>query len=345
MKAGTVGAGYLQFNRNKRAMTLDTTTEEGRSIAAKLIASADVVVANMPDKVMRANGLDYESLKAIKPDIILASATAYGRGGPYSERVGFDGIGQVMSGAVFRTGAPDRPYRTAVPYIDHSSALLLAIGVMMALYHRQATGEGQEVEGALLPVALSIANALIIEETMAGRSRERIGNAGQAIAPCDLFHLEDGWILVQVTGKAMFRRWCGLVGEEGWAEDPRFASDELRAAEGEQLNAKMQQWCDGKAIAEACAALDEARIPASPMLSPKQAAEDEHVRAMGFFRDVDYPGLPRPAPVIETPFRLSTTPGTIRSRPPELGEHTDALLGELGYSADDIAGFRERGIV
>jgi crotonobetainyl-CoA:carnitine CoA-transferase CaiB-like acyl-CoA transferase len=342
---GGVGAGYLQFNRNKRAMALDTTTDEGKQIAAKLIATADVVVANMPDQAMRANGLDYQSLKAIKPDIILASATAYGRGGPYSNRVGFDGIGQVMSGAVFRTGAPDQPYRTSVPYIDHSSAMMLTIGVMMALYHRQATGEGQEVEGALLPVALSIANALIIEETMAGRSRERIGNAGMAIAPCDLFHMTDGWILVQVTGQPMFRRWCRLVGEEGWIEDSRFASDDLRADQGDLLNAKMQEWCEGRTIADACAALDEARIPASPMLSPKEAAEDEHVKAMGFFKEVDYPGLPRPAPVIETPFRLSATPGTIRTRPPELGEHTDALMAELGYSADEITGFRERGII
>lgn len=342
---GGVGAGYLQFNRNKRSMTLDTTTEEGRAIAAKLIASADVVVANMPDKVMRANGLDYASLKAIRPDIILASATAYGRGGPYSDRVGFDGIGQVMSGAVFRTGAPDQPYRTSVPYIDHSTALVLAIGVMMALYHRQATGEGQEVEGALLPVALSIANALIIEETMAGRSRERIGNAGMAIAPCDLFAMTDGWMLVQVTGQPMFERWCRLVGEPGWIGDPRLSSDELRAAQGEMLNAKMQQWCEGKSIAEATAALDEARIPGSPMLSPKQAAEDEHVKAMGFFTGIDYPGLPAPAPVIGTPFRLSATPGTIRLRPPELGEHTGVLLGELGYSPGEVAGFRERGII
>jgi crotonobetainyl-CoA:carnitine CoA-transferase CaiB-like acyl-CoA transferase len=149
------GAGYLSNNRNKRAITLDTTLPEGQEIARRLIATADIVVANMPDEAMKANGLDYASLKAIKPDVILACATAYGRGGPYSERVGFDGIGQVMSGAVYRTGAPEQPYRTAVPYVDYATALSLALGTMAALFHRNATGEGQEVEAALLPRSAS----------------------------------------------------------------------------------------------------------------------------------------------------------------------------------------------
>jgi crotonobetainyl-CoA:carnitine CoA-transferase CaiB-like acyl-CoA transferase len=340
-----VGAGYLQFNRNKRSMTLDTTKPEGRDIARKLIATADVVAANMSEQAMRDNGLDYASLKAVKPDIILASATAYGRGGPYSERVGFDGIGQVMSGAVYRTGAPDQPYRTAVPYVDHASALSLTIGVMMALYHRNATGEGQEVEAALLPIALSISNALVIEEVIAGRSRKRIGNKGMAIGPCDLFLVDDGWILIQVTGQGMFKRWCRLVGEEAWFADPRFANDDLRAVNGDVLNDRMQRWCEGKTVLEAMSALDAARIPGSPMLSPLQAAQDLHVQAMGFFTPLDYPGLPRPAPVIQTPFNLSATPGTIRSRAPTLGEHTDELMAELGYDAAQIAVLRSQAVI
>src|SRR6516165_1178332 len=340
-----VGAGYLQCNRNKRSMTLDTTTSEGREVARRLIATADVVVANMPDQAMRDNGLDYAALKAVRPDIILASATAYGRGGPYSDRVGFDGIGQVMSGAVFRTGAPDQPYRTAVPYVDHASALSLTIGVMMALFHRQATGKGQEVEAALLPNALSMANALIIEETLSGRSRERIGNRGMAIGPCDLFRVDNGWILIQVTGQAMFKRWCRLVGREEWVIDPRFASDDLRAVHGDVLNEQMQSWCNGKTIAETLAALDTARIPGSPMLSPKQAAEDPHVQAMGFLTLLNYPGLPQAAPIIETPFRMSATPGTIRHRAPLLGEHTDELMTDLGFSAAEIADLRTKNVI
>ncbi len=342
---GGIGGGFLQFNRNKRAMTLDTTRPEGQEIARKLIATADIVIANMPDQAMRDNGLDYASLKAVKPDIILASATAYGRGGPYSDRVGFDGVGQVMSGAVARSGLPEQPFRCAVPYVDHTTALMLTIGTTMALMHRNKTGEGQEVEAALLPVALSISNALIIEETMAQKSRQRIGNKGMAIGPSDLFRVGDGWLLIQVTGQAMFKRWCRLVGEEGWFADPRFANDDLRAANGDVLNDKMQAWCADKTIGDAAKLLDAARIPASPMLSPLQAGVDEHVQAMGFFKMMEYPGLPRPAPVIETPFRMSATPGTIRSAAPVLGQHTEELLGELGYDAAAIAGLKARQIV
>jgi crotonobetainyl-CoA:carnitine CoA-transferase CaiB-like acyl-CoA transferase len=339
------GAGFLQCNRNKRSMTLDPGTPEGRDIVRKLVATADVVVANMPDSVMRDWELDYASLKAIKANIILASATAYGRGGPYSDRVGFDGIGQVMSGAVYRTGPPEQPYRTAVPYVDYATAQSLALGVMMALYHRAATGEGQEVEAALLPSALTMSNALLIDQAVLNTNRERIGNKGMSIGPCDLFQTRDGWLLIQVTGQAMFKRWCRMVAEESWFEDPRFADDALRAEYGDILNTRMQDWCEGKTTAEVMAGCDRARIPASPVLSPQQAIDDPHVQAMGYLVPVDYPGLSRAAPVIETPFRMSATPGTIRSRPPLLGEHTDELLGELGYEAGSIAGLRAREVI
>lgn len=340
-----VGAGYLQCNRNKRSMTLDTTMPEGREIAHRLLATTDIVVANMPDQAMRDNGLDYASLKAVKRDIILASATAYGRGGPYSGRVGFDGIGQVMSGAVYRTGLPEQPIKTAVPYADHATALSLTIATMMALFHRNATGEGQEVEAAILPSALMISNPLLIEQALLQTNRGRVGNKGMAIGPADLYRLDDGWILAQVAGQPMFKRWCRMIGEESWFTDPRFADDQLRAENGDVLNDRMQQWCQGKSVAQAMEVLDAARIPASPLLSPQQALDDPHVQAMGYFKLVDYPGLPRPAPVIETPFRMSATPGTIRSRPPLLGEHTDVLLAELGYGADTVASLRERRVI
>lgn len=340
-----VGAGFLQCNRNKRSMTLDPGSPEGQHIVRKLVATADIVVANMPDQVMRDQGLDYDSLKNIKANIILASATAYGRGGPYSDRVGFDGIGQVMSGAVYRTGLPDQPIRTAVPYVDYATALSLTIGTMMALFHRNATGEGQEVEAAILPTALMMSNALLIEQAIQQPNRGRTGNKGMAIGPSDLFRVGDGWILVQVAGQPMFKRWCRLVGEENWFTDPRFVNDELRATNGDVLNEKMQQWCDGKTVAEAMAGFDAARIPASPLLSPQQAIDDPHVQAMQYLKPVDYPDLPKPAPIIETPFRMSATPGAIRHRPPLLGEHTDFLLGELGYSESEIADLRLRGVI
>src|SRR5690349_16655136 len=216
------GGTFLQCNRNKRSLTLDSTTAEGAEITRRLVAGADIVIANMPAAGMRASGLDYDTLKAIRPDIILASATAYGEGGPYSDRIGFDGAGQVMSGATARQGLPDQPIRTVVPYADFGTAMTLAIGTMMALYHRQATGEGQHVEGALLPTALMLSNAFLIERDLLGVDKPRMGNRGTSVAPCDLFECRDGWVLLQIAGPSMFRRWCRLVAREDLVDDPRF---------------------------------------------------------------------------------------------------------------------------
>ena len=342
---GGEGGTFLQCNRNKRSLTLDSTTAEGAEVTRRLVAGADVVVANMPAAGMRASGLDYDSLRAVRPDIILASATAYGEGGPDSGRVGFDGTGQVLSGAVYRQGLPGQPIRTVVPYADFGTALTLAIGVTMALLHRERTGEGQHVEGALLPTALMMSNAFLIERDLLGTEKPRMGNRGTSVAPCDLFRVEDGWVLVQVAGQPMFKRWCRLVGREDLFDDPRFADDDLRWEHGDVLNDLMQDWCTGRTRADALALLDAARVPAAPLHSPQDVLDDAHVAEMGYLRRVDFPGAARPVPIVETPFRMSATPGTVRRRAPLLGEHTDEILDELGYAAGQIADLRAHGIV
>jgi crotonobetainyl-CoA:carnitine CoA-transferase CaiB-like acyl-CoA transferase len=343
--SGGEGGTFLQCNRNKRSLTLDSTTPEGADITRRLVARSDIVVANMPAAGMRASGLDYESLRAVKPDIILASATAYGEGGPYSERIGFDGAGQVMSGAVYRQGLPDLPIRTVVPQADFGTALTLTIGVMMALYHRLQTGQGQHVEGALLPTALMLSNAFLIERELLGVDKPRAGNRGTSVAPCDLYEVTDGWVLLQIAGQPMFKRWCRLMGREDLFDDPRFADDDSRWQHGDVLNDLMQQWCAGKTKAEALALLEAAKLPAAPLNSPQEVLDDPHVQAMGYLKHVPFPGASRPVPLIETPFRLSATPGSIRTRAPLLGEHTDEVLGEIGYDTAEIADLHRNGIV
>ncbi|WP_426573922.1 CaiB/BaiF CoA transferase family protein [Aquihabitans sp. McL0605] len=342
---GGEGGTFLQCNRNKRSLTLDSTTPEGAEITRELVAHTDIVIANMPDRAMRASGLDYETLRAIKPDIILASATAYGEGGPNSDLIGFDGTGQVLSGAVYRQGLPDLPIRTVVPYADFGTAMTMAVGVMMAMYHRQATGQGQHVEAALLPTCLMMSNAMLIERDLLQVDKPRMGNRGASVAPCDLYRVDDGWVLLQIAGQPMFERWCRLVDRLDLFDDPRFADDDLRWEHGDLLNDLTQAWCDGKTKAEVMALLVAAKLPAAPLASPQDVLDDPHVEAMGYLQRVPFPGASRDVPIIETPFRMSATPGTIRRRAPLLGEHTDEVLAEIGYAPDQIAGLRARQIV
>jgi crotonobetainyl-CoA:carnitine CoA-transferase CaiB-like acyl-CoA transferase len=343
---GGEGGTFLQCNRNKRSLTLHSTTAEGAEITRRLVERSDIVIANMPAAGMRASGLDYASLQAIRGDIILASATAFGEGGPYSDRIGFDGAGQVLSGATSRQGLPDQPIRTVVPYTDFGTALTLVIGVMMALYHRDRTGQGQHVEGALLPTALMMSNAFLIERELLGVDKPRMGNRGTSVAPCDLYRCSDGgWVLLQVAGRPMFKRWCRLVGREDLIDDPRFGDDDLRWEHGDLLNDIMAQWCADKTKAEILTLLETAKLPAAPMHSTREVLDDPHVQAMGYLQRVPFPGAPVDVPIIETPFRMSATPGTIRRRAPLLGEHTDEVLGEIGYDGDQIAGLRDRGII
>jgi len=339
------GAMFLVMNRNKRAMTLDPASPEGREIVKKLVATADVVVANLPPEVLRSLSLDLESLRRVKPDIILTTVTAFGAGGPWSAKHGFDGIGQVMAGSAYLTGTPEQPLRAAVPWVDCGTASLAAFGTLAALMARQQTGRGQKVEGALLRTAVAFNNPTLVEQQVVKVDRIATVNRGQTSAPNDIFRAKDGWIVTMAIGEPMFRRWAKLMGEDHWLTDPRFKNDLARGDHGEIISKRMSEWTAERTTAEALAELEAARIPAGPLYSPQQALEDAHIRTAGLLRDTQYPGLARPAPLAPTPVDLSETPGSFRHRAPTLGEHTDEILKELGYSREEIAGLRARKVL
>ncbi len=339
------GSLYLQTNRNKLGMTLDPTAPAGREVVRRLVAAADVVVANLPPAALRGLGLDYASLTAIKADVILTAVSAFGTGGPYEEKIGFDGIGQAMSGAMYLSGAADEPMKAFVPYVDYATALTAAFGTLAALLYRRATGRGQEVQASLLATALTITNAYVVEQALLAPNRVASGNRSQIAAPSDAFATRDGWIIVQVLGASLFRRWAALMGEDHWLVDPRFADDRARGEHGVLVSARMREWCATRTTAEALAALEAARIPAGPVYSPQQALDDPHVRATAMLEPVAYPGTPRPAPISATPVRLSVSPGGIRRRAPRLGEHTDEILARLGYAPSEVAALRAAGVI
>jgi crotonobetainyl-CoA:carnitine CoA-transferase CaiB-like acyl-CoA transferase len=338
------GAMFLQMNRNKRGITLDPKTPGGAGVLRRLAASADVVVANLPSEALRELGLDYDSLRAVNPAIILAATSAFGPDGPYAQRVGFDGIGQAMSGSVYLSGEAV-PTKAFASWVDFTTGLSSAFGVMAALMARTATGRGQEVQTSLFAAALSVMNFPIIEQAMVGADRVRTGNRAQSGAPADVFQTRDGWIAVQVIGDPLFRRWARLIGAPECLEDPRFASDALRSRNGAVLSARMARWCAERTTAEALEALAAARLPGGPILSPADVLADAHVNATGLFRQMAYPGAPTPVPLVLGASTLSETPPRLSRPPPQLGEHTDEVLAQAGFTPADIADLRAAGAV
>ncbi len=339
------GALFMMVGRNKRGMTLAPMKPEGQEIVRALVKTADVVVANLPPPTLKAMGIDHATLKALKPDIIVTTATAFGTTGPYAGRLGFDAVAQAMSGAMHLNGRPDEPMRSVATYVDFGTAVFLALGTLAALMERGKSGRGQAVEGSLLATALTYINTMTIEQGVIAPDRAALGNRSPLAGPGDTFRTRDGWIFVMTVGGALYRRWAELMGEKIWLDDPRFADDQSRGDNGAVLSERMALWCGERTTDEALAQLEAARVPAGPVLTPQQSIDDPQVRAAGLLKDTDYPGLPRPAPIADMPLRLSETPPGIQTRAPTLGEHTDAILEELGYSPEKIAAFRKSGVI
>jgi crotonobetainyl-CoA:carnitine CoA-transferase CaiB-like acyl-CoA transferase len=303
------------------------------------------VVVNLPIETIRQMGVDYETLSGSRPDIILVHVTAFGNRGPYASRVGFDGVGQAMSGMVYLSGLPGQPMKSYASWVDCSTALFSAYGALAAILHRRATGKGQLVETNLLRSALNVSSFVLTEQALTGVDRVAAANRSQSSCPADLVRTQDGWIQVQCVGNSLYKRWARLMGEDHWLTDPRFKDDISRGDNGAVISERMSRWCAEHSTAEALEILGKAKIPAGPVLKPQQTLDDPHIQAMGFFQPTEFPGAPRPAPLAKVPVWLSGTPGSIRRRPPKLGEHTDQILAGLGYSKKAIAGLRERGVV
>lgn len=344
------GALFLQMNRNKRSVTLDPMKPAGRAVLERLVGAADVVIANLPPQTMARMGLDYDSLRAVRDDIILANLSSYGKDGPWATRPGFDSVGQAMCGSIYLTGEPGRPWRAPIAFIDFGTALHAAFGVAMALIERQRSGRGQEVVGALLATAAAFNGYMLTEQSARAPDRGPIGNRAFNSGPTDLFETKDGFIVVHTVGNPLFKRWAGLMGEPEWLEDPRFATDDARGDNGAVLSERMAAWCAERTRDEALDALAAAHIPAGPVLKPQEALDHPQVRALGLLHPVPLPGGAIPetggtAMVAQAPVWLSETPALPPTGQAETGQHTGEVLGALGYGADDLAALREAGAI
>ncbi|MGU3492970.1 CaiB/BaiF CoA transferase family protein [Xanthobacteraceae bacterium A53D] len=342
---GGEGALFQQMNRNKRSLALDITRPEGQALVRRLVAGADVVVANLPGKARVKLGLDYDTLSSIRQDVILTSITAYGTGGPFGDLIGFDGMGQALSGAVYLTGQEGQPFRSAVSYVDYTTGLSAAFGTLAALISRRRTGRGQHVEASLLGSALTMTNPMLIEEASGARSRQPTGNRSPIAGPSDLFATRDGWIFVQVIGQEMFERWMELVGAVGFRGDPRFSDDMARGENGQALSEVTAAWCAQFSTAECLERLNKARVPGYPVLSPSEALRAREISDGGFFDWIEPNDGGEAVPIMRSPVSLSGAPAIPPRPAPALGADTDDILRGLGLSDTEIGELVARGIV
>jgi crotonobetainyl-CoA:carnitine CoA-transferase CaiB-like acyl-CoA transferase len=335
------GGLFLTVNRNKRGITLDLGNRRASEVVSRLVSSADIVVVNLPLAVMKNLRLDYDALRAIKSDIILVMASAFGPDGPYAERVGFDGVAQAMSGSMSLTGFSGPPLRSIVSWVDYGTALHGAFGAMTALYHRERTGRGQVIDVSLLATGVTFMTPLLAERKTMGIRREQLGNTGYYAAPSDAYQTRDGgWIIVPTIGNQMFRRWARVINREDLIDDSRLQDDISRGNNAALINEAMSGWCSERSREQAIAELERARIPCGACYDLDEVLADPQVNSRGLLEELEYPGGTQRVPIASPPVRSSETPASPCRRAPTLGEHTVEVLGEIGFTADEITALR-----
>jgi formyl-CoA transferase len=333
-------------SRNKQSVTLDLTKPEGQDILRALVKEADVLIENFRPGKMEEWGLGYEDLKKLNPRLVMARISGYGQDGPYCNRPGFGVIAESMGGLRYLTAEPGRvPVRVGVSIGDTLAALHGVIGILMALYHRDARkGEGQVIDIALYESVFNCMESLLPEYSAFNAVREAAGSALPGIVPSNAYPCRDGWILIGGNGDGIFKRLMTAIGRADFAASPEMASNEGRVKRVADIDGAISAWTGARDKAEALKILDEHDVPSGAIYSIADIAADAQYRAREMIlnittRDgykVDVPGI--------VP-KLSATPGGIRSTAPRLGEDTEAVLQRAGVKAETIADLRARGVI
>ena len=333
-------------SRNKRSIAIDLRDEEGQALARKLIAQADVLIENFRPSTLEGWGMDYATLAKDNPGLIMLRISGYGQTGPYRDLPGFGAIGEAMGGLRHLTGETGRvPVRCGISIGDTLAALHGTIGVLTALYHRKVNGgQGQVIDVALHEAVFNVMESLLPEYSAFGEVREPGGSALPGIAPSNAYRCADGVVLIAGNGDSIFRRLMTAIGRDDLGNDPTLADNAGRVARVVELDAAIEAWTQSRTVADVLKVLGEAKVPAGRVYTAKDIAEDPHYRA----RDMILKQVTRDGHEIEVPGivpKLSATPGSVRSSAPRLGDDTDAVLAELGLSAEAIAALRARNVV
>lgn len=335
---------FMLINKAKKSVTLDLKSPRGVKILHRLVGDADILVANFRPGADARLGADYETLKKINPALVHASISGFGQEGPLSPRPAYDIIAQAMSGLMSITGEADGPpTRVGESMGDLCAGLNACWSILAAIRHRDRTGKGQHLDIAMTDSLISMMVTPLSLQLFAGANPTRTGNRHPISTPFDSYPCRDGYVVIAVGNDALFAKFCGAIGRPELMTDPRFATDTARTGHEPALRVLVTAWTGGRTVDEAVQVLDEAGVPASPILSVAEALASEHVVARGLVTTVDHPTVGEIS-LVRQPVRFSQWPQGPIAPPPTLGQHTDEVLGAF-LDADEIAALRRDGVI
>ncbi|MCE4558210.1 CaiB/BaiF CoA transferase family protein [Roseateles cellulosilyticus] len=342
-------AYYLGANRNKRSLAVDLSRPEGQALVRRLAGQVDVLVENFKVGDLARYGLDAQSLRAEHPGLVICSITGFGQTGPYAERAGYDYAIQGMGGLMSVTGERDDlpgggPQKVGVAVADLFTGMYATVAILAALRHRDATGQGQIVDMALFDTQLAMLANLGSNYLCSGKAPGRMGNAHQNIVPYQVFEASDGHLIVAVGNDRQFAKLCDIAGRPDWAADPRFATNAERVRHRTVLVPLLEDAIRQRSRAHWLAALEAAKVPCGPINSIAEALADPQAQARGAVVGMEHPLSPA-LRVVASPMKLSATPVQYRQAPPLLGQHSDEVLRQAGCTAEQIAAWREAGVI
>ncbi|MBK1660954.1 CaiB/BaiF CoA transferase family protein [Paracraurococcus ruber] len=338
-------AYFVGVNRNKKSVTLDLAKPEGQALVLRLLEHCDILAENFKVGALAKYGLGYEQLKDRFPKLIYCSITGFGQTGPYAPRPGYDALIQAMGGVMSLTGEPGgSPQKVGVPVADLFAGLYGCIGILAALNHRNATGQGQQIDIGMLDTHVAWLANQGMNYLATGENPPRLGNQHPNISPYQEFPTRDGYLILAVGNDPTFERFCKAFGLEQMLSDPRFATNASRVQNRDLVTATLTPTMRSKTTAEWIEALEALKIGCGPINTLEQVFADPHVQAREMVLEMQH-GSGQTVKVIANPVKLSATPPSYRSAPPVLGEHTQEVLsGLLGMSEAELAGLKAKGI-